>query len=108
MYVAKGDVTVNLEYDYQIQVASSAVPDSSLKVQKHHGNAVGHSLPCYGMHMQQTQIIHIEWNSEQIADFVRRLGFLDIAGRVGDQRKHFQSLNKVKIPLCHALILGGT
>ena len=109
MYVAKGDVTVNLEYDYQMPVASSAVPDSSLKVQKHHGNSVGHSLPCYGMHMQQTHAsIHIKWNSEQIADFVRRLGFLDIAGRVGDQRKHFQSLNKVTILQCHALILDGT
>ena len=91
-------MTVNLEYDYQMPVASSAVPDSSLQVQqKHNVTSVAHSLPNFGMHMQTTHAsIPIKWNSEQIADFVRRLGFLDIAGCVGDQRKHFQLLNKVR------------
>jgi len=94
---AKGDVTVNLEYNYQMTVASSAVPDSSLQVQKHHETSICHSLPSHAM----PGSIHIKWNSEQISDFVRRLGFLDIAGCVGDQRKHFQSLNKVKVPLSY-------
>lgn len=91
---AKGNVTVNLEYDYQMTVA---VPDSSLRVQKHHETSICHSLPSHAM----PGSIHIRWNSEQISDFVRRLSFLDLAGHVGHRRKHFQSLNKVKAPLSH-------
>ena len=35
------------------------------------------------------------WNSEQIGDFVRKLGFLDTRKEGGDQIKHFLYINEV-------------
>lgn len=42
-----------------------------------------------------------EWNSEQIRDFVRKLGFMDKEKADGGaQIKRFLSLNQVKYTLC--------
>ena len=35
------------------------------------------------------------WNSEQIGDFVRKLGFLDTEKEGGDEIKHFLHVNEV-------------
>ena len=35
------------------------------------------------------------WNSEQINDFVRKLGFLDTEKEGGDKIKHFLHINEV-------------
>ena len=40
-------------------------------------------------------LIEQRWTSEQIADFVRKLGFLDVKKEGGDLIKHFLHLNSV-------------
>ena len=45
--------------------------------------------------LQPEEIVHQKWNDEQINDFVRKLGFLDGEGAVGDQINRFLHLNQV-------------
>ena len=43
-----------------------------------------------------TQMVNKQhWNSEQIGDFVRKLGFLDTRKEGGDKIKHFLHINEV-------------
>ena len=44
----------------------------------------------------ETEVRNLEhWNSEQINDFVRKLGFLDTEKEGGDKIKHFLHVNEV-------------
>ena len=36
-----------------------------------------------------------QWNSEQIRDFVRKLGFMDTERQVGEKIKHFKHISSV-------------
>ena len=38
-----------------------------------------------------------QWNSEQIRDFVRKLGFMDTRGEGGEKIKHFRHISSVSI-----------
>ena len=49
--------------------------------------------------VQPGEIVQQKWNDEQINDFVRKLGFLDVEGAVGDQINQFLCLNQV---WCHS------
>ena len=40
-------------------------------------------------------VVKQRWNSEQISDFVRKLGFLDREEEGGDKIKHFLHINEV-------------
>ena len=43
-----------------------------------------------------TLVVNVQrWNSEQINDFVRKLGFLDTEKEGGDNIKHFLHVNEV-------------
>ena len=45
---------------------------------------------------ETTQMVNVQhWNSEQISDFVRKLGFLDTEKEGGDKIKHFLHINEV-------------
>lgn len=47
--------------------------------------------------VKASERVHVEeWNSEQIRDFVRKLGFIDKEKAEGVQIKRFLSLNQVK------------
>ena len=47
-------------------------------------------------HSQPTSQEEVQcWNSEQINDFVRKLGFLDTEKEGGDKIKHFLHINEV-------------
>ena len=45
------------------------------------------------------------WNSEQIADFVRKLGFLDTKQEGGDMIRKFLHLNSVSLQVYHIIIV---
>ena len=44
------------------------------------------------------------WNSEQINDFVRKLGFLDTEKEGGNKIKHFLHINEVCVCMCRMVI----
>ena len=49
-----------------------------------------------GHERETTQTVNVQhWNSEQISDFVRKLGFLDTENEGGDKIKHFLHINEV-------------
>ena len=49
-----------------------------------------------GHEREMTQMVNVQhWNSEQISDFVRKLGFLDTEKEAGDKIKHFLRINEV-------------
>ena len=49
-----------------------------------------------GHEREMTQMVNVQhWNSEQISDFVRKLGFLDTENEGGDKVKHFLHINEV-------------
>ena len=52
----------------------------------HYGQKVSNNMP---------ETNRQSWNSEQISDFVRKLGFLDKAKEEGKQIKHFLHINEV-------------
>lgn len=43
-----------------------------------------------------SEVVEQKWSDEHINDFVRKLGFLDAEGTVGDQINHFLHLNQVQ------------
>ena len=43
------------------------------------------------------EVVQQKWNDEQINDFVRKLGFLDVEGAVGDKINQFLYLNQVRM-----------
>jgi len=46
--------------------------------------------------LEDQDVVNMQrWNSEQISDFVRKLGFLDTEQEVGDKIKHFLHVNEV-------------
>jgi len=45
-------------------------------------------------------VVEQKWKSEQIGDFVRKLGFLDAEGSDGDQINRFLYLNQVCVCVC--------
>ncbi len=42
-----------------------------------------------------------QWNSEQIGDFVRKLGFMDTEREAGEKIKHFRHISSVSAILYH-------
>ncbi len=42
-----------------------------------------------------------QWNSEQIGDFVRKLGFMDTEREGGEKIKHFRHISSVSMILSH-------
>ena len=70
--------------------------DESEQKSLHHGQKGYSSMPKTNKQ---------SWNSEQISDFVRKLGFLDKAKEEGKQIKHFLHINEVSFmfhPLEHS------
>ena len=46
--------------------------------------------------LEDQDVVNMQhWNSEQISDFVRKLGFLGTEQEVGDKIKHFLHVNEV-------------
>ena len=45
--------------------------------------------------LQPGEVVQQKWNDDQINDFVRKLGFLDVEGAVGDKINQFLYLNQV-------------
>ena len=93
-----GEAELRLEYTPADQTSST-----ELSTESETGSTIGDSIMAIEKTNSDDIIIKSggegpmqeQWNSEQIGDFVRKLGFIDLEKEGGEKIKHFRYINTV-------------
>ena len=92
-----GHSTVDISLQYHFHLNFPFKPN--FLQQSEHADPVSSSLAVQSLAEEEKHSevhkVPDKWNSEQIGDFVRRLGFVDASGEMGKKVKYFQQVNEV-------------